>query len=254
MVSIGSSQNQGVPRVGENVPRYVGQYKVLDLLKLQFSKLSKKERAQFSSLMERPKLEFRDEWRFNTSCSNREFRRRWHQAGKGPFHASEHTKKWVLSARPEPGPLVKAAKFLRKREQARALAHKRKASSVLDRNGPASGPLPPYRGDEHRLAHLASKKDGSSSLGKTKVRSRQPVGVKRIMMMTHMAEGHTYSGPVGGTRISDLWFTAPPPVSRWKKYWYFYRTYGQWRPSEHHPYGDEVPVIRNWLSGRQLPD
>jgi len=34
----------------------------------------------------------------------------------------------------------------------------------------------------------------------------------------------------------------PPPNPRWTKYWYFYRKHGRWRPSEHHPYGDEAPT------------
>jgi hypothetical protein len=36
-----------------------------------------------------------------------------------------------------------------------------------------------------------------------------------------------------------------PPVKRWTKYWYFYRKRGSWKPSEHHPYGDEVAVLTN---------
>jgi hypothetical protein len=35
----------------------------------------------------------------------------------------------------------------------------------------------------------------------------------------------------------------PPPSKEWTKYWYYYRKYGRWRPSEHHPYGDEVEKI-----------
>jgi hypothetical protein len=35
----------------------------------------------------------------------------------------------------------------------------------------------------------------------------------------------------------------PPPEPRWKKYWYYFRKRGSWRPSEHHPYGDEISRI-----------
>jgi len=38
-----------------------------------------------------------------------------------------------------------------------------------------------------------------------------------------------------------------PPKPHHRKYWYFRRKNGFWRPSEHHPYGDEMELI-------ELPD
>jgi hypothetical protein len=71
-----------------------------------------------------------------------------------------------------------------------------------------------------------------------------------VLMQTIAGSYGTYSRPLGGLERTDLGpFTLPPPEGGgyWKKYWYFYRTRGEWRPSEHHPYGDEIPVIENWL-------
>lgn len=35
----------------------------------------------------------------------------------------------------------------------------------------------------------------------------------------------------------------PPPKKEWTKYWYFYRTRKRWKPSEHHPLGDEILTL-----------
>jgi len=37
----------------------------------------------------------------------------------------------------------------------------------------------------------------------------------------------------------------PPPKREWTKYWYYFRKRGLWRPSEHHPYGDEKSIIKH---------
>jgi len=74
----------------------------------------------------------------------------------------------------------------------------------------------------------------------------------RIAMYTHGNEYEQYSRALGGMEKTDYLrpFVDPPPMrgEHWKKYWYFYRKRGVWRPSEHHPYGDEEPVISNWLN------
>jgi len=78
---------------------------------------------------------------------------------------------------------------------------------------------------------------------------------QRVLMTTFQFDaGTTYSRPVGGMNKADYHgpYHIPPPKDgrSWKKYWYFFRKRGSWRPSEHHPYGDEEPVITNWLDAR----
>lgn len=228
------------------VPAYAGRYEVLSLLKLQFSKLSKNERARFLGLMERPKVSFRTEQRFDPAIPNREFRRRWHSANKGPFLASERKRFTVFTSRPGPGPLVKTEKALRKKRQADAIRHLRNERWKRDRNGPAAGPLPPYRDNPSAKRGERPPSTPTRSSGRTQWR-RENAG-NRILMMSHRTpDGRDYTGPVGGRRrIEDMVFTTPPPAG-WRKYWYFYRTRGYWRISEHHPYGDEIPVITDWL-------
>jgi len=244
------------------VPRYTVRYEVCDLVKLAFSRGSKEMRAKLLGLMERPKLVFRDEWRFNTSMSNREFRRDWHRRGMGPFHATEHKRKFVLTARPGPGPLVKGAKFLHKEEQKASIRAREAARRRRDANGPAEGPLPPGR-SKARLTPVrvdpASRRGVSTPglvAGRGFTAARKPDGGFedcKVLMMTHgVPSACSFSGPVGGLRITDLYFTSPPPL-HWKRYWYFYRTNGRWRASEHHPYGDEEPLITQWLMTRLTP-
>jgi hypothetical protein len=54
-------------------------------------------------------------------------------------------------------------------------------------------------------------------------------------------DGITFAREIGGL----VWTYdpyKPPPLwmgHRWQKYFYFFRIRGFWRPSEHHPYGDE---------------
>lgn len=50
--------------------------------------------------------------------------------------------------------------------------------------------------------------------------------------------GETYTISREGN-FKPSFYTRPPPIKKWDKYWYFYRTRGLWRVSEHHPYGDE---------------
>lgn len=225
-------------------PSYLkGRYQILDLLKLQFSKLSKKERPKFFGLMERPKLEFRTESRFDPGITNREFRRRWSRDRKGPFCAEKIPRHTVFTARPGPGPLVKAEKFLRKQEYKMALRHHRQSRALRDREGPAAGPLPPYRSSFQGTGDKRPERGFTVSKARSGVKPD-----KRVLLKTHSTPGSSdvYTSFVGGKSIKDMTFTEPPP-GHWRKYWYFYRTRGYWRVSEHHPYGDEVPIITDWL-------
>lgn len=224
-------------------PSYLkGRYEILDLLKLQFSKLSKKERPKYFGLLERPKVEFRTEARFDPSITNREFRRRWSRAGKGPFHADKMPRYTVFTARPGPGPLVKAEKFLRKQEYKLALRQHRQSRGTRDRFGPAAGPLPPYRSS---FQGTGKRPERGFTVSKTNTGRKKP---DRVLVQTHSTPNQSgvYTSLVGGKTVEDMTFTTPPP-GHWKKYWYFYRTRGYWRVSEHHPYGDEEPVITDWL-------
>jgi len=56
-------------------------------------------------------------------------------------------------------------------------------------------------------------------------------------------DGEYYLRLLGGLTYSLESRTVPPPRGR-DKYWYFYRLKGEWRPSEHHPYGDEAVFCR----------
>jgi hypothetical protein len=49
--------------------------------------------------------------------------------------------------------------------------------------------------------------------------------------------GNSYLNIVGGKTFT---IKDPPPKRDWKKYWYFFRKRGEWKFSEHHPYGDEI--------------
>jgi len=61
----------------------------------------------------------------------------------------------------------------------------------------------------------------------------------RVTPISHGGSAAVNMTIVGGTSV---FFKADePPVRKdWTKYWYFYRKHGRWRPSEHHPYGDET--------------
>lgn len=78
---------------------------------------------------------------------------------------------------------------------------------------------------------------------------------KKILMMTHYVSNphDAFSGPVGGIRLKDANFSFPPPSKRYKKYWYFYRKNGFWRPSVHHPYGDEAQALKTWIDSELIP-
>jgi hypothetical protein len=74
-----------------------------------------------------------------------------------------------------------------------------------------------------------------------------PVGkvTRRGRLVTH--EGNEYLAVLGGRTV---------PFRHHKKYWYFLRTRGSWRTSEHHPYGDEImyladPYLDPYLDGVQ---
>jgi hypothetical protein len=80
----------------------------------------------------------------------------------------------------------------------------------------------------------------------------------KIAMHTHRDSYGQYTRPLMGPVKTDFMngFNRPPPKSgeTWKKYWYFFRTRGVWKPSEHHPYGDEIPVITDWLNLEENPE
>jgi len=68
---------------------------------------------------------------------------------------------------------------------------------------------------------------------------------KLAVKLQHTAES-SYFRVIGGPTYTYR-ADRPPPKGEWKKYWYFFRKKGRWRPSEHHPYGDEyLPVGSRW--------
>lgn len=76
----------------------------------------------------------------------------------------------------------------------------------------------------------------------------------KIAMQTFHDGRDSYSSPTGGLTRADYGpYKLPPPKDgrSWKKYWYFFRKRGEWLPSEHHPYGDEIPVITDWVMSRK---
>jgi hypothetical protein len=78
-------------------------------------------------------------------------------------------------------------------------------------------------------------------------RLRKTFGQKPVAAKITRSGRETFLNVLGGKSytlgtegaFSPSWYTRPPPVKDWSKYWYFYRKRGRWRVSEHHPYGDE---------------
>jgi hypothetical protein len=238
-------------------PEYAGRYKILDLMKLQFSKIAKNARREFSGLMARPKVEFHTEYRFSTNMTNREFRRNWFNNHKGRFIASEHKRHLVFTSRPGPGPLVKAAKYLRQQADKSAKAKLRREKSNMRSKG-TEGPLRPARADGvlRDSVQLTSKPSTyvvpqrrKGHVNDPDPKGRYKAQEKRLMFTHQDSISHTaYTRALCGVVRSDGvdYYTKPPPESHWGKYWYFYRKYGRWRVSVHHPYGDEEEAIKKW--------
>lgn len=65
------------------------------------------------------------------------------------------------------------------------------------------------------------------------------------------AEGNFFRVIGGTTTAYDP--QKPPPKAEWKKYWYFFRKKGFWKPSEHHPYGDEFVGPKDHVADRSRP-
>jgi len=63
--------------------------------------------------------------------------------------------------------------------------------------------------------------------------------VARVHSDSH---GRRYATVAGGLTYSLDENFKPPPKGK-DKYWYFYRTRGRWKASEHHPYGDEYMYL-----------
>jgi len=232
-------------------PAYAGRYKILDLMKLQFSRIAKDARRQFAGLMARPKVEFHVEHRFDTNITNREFRRRWYRNHRGRFIASEHRRFPVYTARPGPGPLTKSALYLRKEADKSA----KRASRIERSNMRAKrteGPIRPARAGEvlrdsvtHTSKTSRREDTPSSSLGQPK--KSQPAKAGR----GHFDHGYGlfYHRLLGGqTHAVRLDFPPSLVDPKWLKYNYFYRTRGYWHVSEHHPYGDEREKLLRFLN------
>lgn len=237
-------------------PSYMGRYKILDLMKLQFSRIAKDERRKFSSLMARPKLEFKEEWRFHPSKTNRQFRREWYNNHRGRFIASEHKRTFVLSARPGPGPLTKSALYLRKqadRTAKQAVVRERKNLRAKR----TEGPVRPARADPVLRSSVAlTSKTSSGSAAylppHKRPKIRDPVIPAQRAQFDCIHEGYIYLITPGGKtrslKLHEYHFEEPPPKELWAKYKYFYRTRGRWRVSEHNPIGNEATIITEWLS------
>jgi hypothetical protein len=59
---------------------------------------------------------------------------------------------------------------------------------------------------------------------------------KLARVVAEQDDGSAYISIYGGRTFT---IKDPPPRREWRKYWYFFRKRGEWKISEHHPYGDE---------------
>jgi len=241
------------PGVFPVYPAYAGRYKIMDLMKLQFSRIAKDARRQFAGLMERPKVVFRETWRFSRSMTNREFRRRWYRNHRGRFIASEHPRYWVYTASPGPGPLVKSALYLRKQAdkeaQKAAKDERMKLRAKRTEGPPRPARVDPVLRDSVTLTSKPSKPKVPSAPNAPRKEAPVLHDSMRAMKAHIGSDGVVYQRYLGGLALNGVKFTSPPPVNHWKKYWFFYRNQGFWRISDHHPYGDEAPIITDWLNG-----
>jgi len=239
-------------------PAYAGRYKILDLMKLQFSRIAKDARRQFAGLMQRPKVVFHEEWRFSRDMTNREFRRRWYRNHRGRFIASEHPRYWVLTSRPGPGPLVKSAIYLRKQADKEAQKAAKVEREKLRANR-TEGPPRPARADPvlRSSVTLTSKpsKPKQSQASRPNASSARAQEAIPAMKAHIGSDGVVYQRYLGGLALNGVKFYAPPPKESWRKYWFFFRHQGFWRISDHHPYGDEGAIITEWLNKElETPD
>jgi len=249
VMSVSQTSVPGIPDFPK-YPFYMGKYQILDLMKLQFSRIAKDYRRTFAGLMTRPKIEFVESYRFDTNISNREYRRRWYRNHNGRFIASEHKKHLVLTARPGPGPLVKSAMYLKRHNEyvtRRATASERKNLRKERKS------IPP------RIDAVSTQKYVVPGRRKAVSNGQAPFIGARIIRKGDERMGvrsqydpeynrYWIHVPGGLTRPSfQNYFLDPPPRKDWVKYSYFYRKHGRWRPSEHHPYEDEDIAIERWL-------
>jgi len=231
-------------------PAYAGRYKILDLMKLQFSRIAKDARRQFAGLMARPKVEFHVEHRFDTNLTNREFRRRWYRNHRGRFIATEHRRFPVYTARPGPGPLTKSALYLRKEADKDAKRLARSERSKLRANGAEGPPRPARAAGVLRDSVTSTSKTSRGSDSKPRLVPRKGNSL-RFAEHAHADPqyGYFYHRLLGG-QTHSVRFDFPPSLvdKSWLKYNYFYRVRGYWHTSEHHPYGDEREKLLRFLN------
>jgi len=225
-----------------HIPNYVRKYSQLELMKLSFEKLVRKGRVnsvafKFQEILKRPELKFSEERRYDVNMSNKAFKRQWYWQGKSLEGLKLLKRSFVLTARPGPGPLVKMQKHLnrerniprhiRLKEEKKPTRHRRRKQVFVP--GPVIPPPGPL--DFSRLASTMRNPEFRA------VAISRGCGLKGPEEFLRIIGGKTYGYEYRKDPPPDM----EVPLS---KYWYFYRKFGRWKPSEHHPYSDEKLVLR----------
>lgn len=174
--------------------------------------------------------------KYDYASSNKEFKRRW---------VKSHGTSAGLASLPRIPVRVFSVRVRFLEEYFRTVERTEKLlTKLLNRLGRARVP----RGPPEYATSASPSRSAIPAKGnpRNRVRPFKRDRKRAVKLVTDSQdENYQYLRVIGGPTVR-FDGTRPPPKKEWTKYWYFYRKYGRWRPSEHHPYGDEgekLPIV-----------
>lgn len=207
-------------------PRDVKESNLLGTYLSRFNKYTRLIRDGPEPFRLKYKPQYIEVLRYDFAISNKEFKRRWVKTHNTSAGLKDQRRILVRVFSPR-------VRFLE--EYFRAVSRIEKSlSRLLNRMQvrPSQAVVEP-----------TPSKYGFSTIGNSAPRTKDPR--RAVHLHNDLSRGESYFRVIGG-----LTYTyhpdRPPPAKHWAKYWYFYRKRGFWRPSEHHPYGDEVSRIDHY--------
>jgi hypothetical protein len=245
----------------QGVPRYV--YSYMELQKIRFfSKDVKTYAGRYTKLLprelQRPKLVGKWSDRYSTTLTNRQFKRNWYHK-HGNYVGMPAKVHRVYTLRPAgPGPLVKLEKERRQQASGWATAQEHKR---VQRGRMPPGSIGPLVAQRPGVYIIPARRTGKTELKRSKGLPTRPAAnaavarYKRAQVPfggepPHKSQKEAHAKWLGNKRFLERYKDeefAFTPSSVHPKYAYFFRKYGTWRFSRHHPYGDERETYEAFL-------
>jgi hypothetical protein len=175
---------------------------------------------------------FVEEFRYSFILSNRQFKRNWLRQN-GSLEGLKNQKRFKLMVSHEPMAIKRHIMELRSIKK--QLDQLRKVVF-----GPQALPLPESRFLPKEKQKKVVRRDNLKVLRPAKKENVKPSRVNlRVTKLPGVNE--VIVDHLGGIAepLSKFMFRTAPKREH-TKYWYFRRKNGVWRPSDHHPYGDEI--------------